>query len=302
VVKELGKIRRPLVVCFEASTGYGCLYEQLQKVARHVVVAHPGQLRLIFRSKHKNDRVDAEKLAKLLFLDEVPTVYVPSGDIRSWRRMISHRHRLVSERVRVKNSIRSMLRSHGVEAPRGLWRAKGLSWLVSLELPSEMDGVQRDLLLERLGSLTGMIERVEQVLNRRSCQEPSVRLLKTVPGVGDRTAEAIVAWVDDPRRFVRVKSIGRYFGLVPTQDASSSFNRLGHITREGPATVRWLLAEAAWQTIRRSARVRDFYERVQRGEPDRRKTALVATAHYLLRVMLTMLKTGEVWRKESQAA
>jgi len=68
VVKELAKIRGRFAICFEASTGHGCLYEQLQSVARQVVVAHPGQPRLIFRSTRKNDRVDAEKLAKLLFL------------------------------------------------------------------------------------------------------------------------------------------------------------------------------------------------------------------------------------------
>ncbi|NIP73057.1 MAG: IS110 family transposase, partial [Gammaproteobacteria bacterium] len=65
------EVPRPFAVCFEASSGYGFLYEALSRIARRVVVAHPGQLRLIFRSKRKNDRVDAEKLAKLLFLDEV---------------------------------------------------------------------------------------------------------------------------------------------------------------------------------------------------------------------------------------
>ena len=55
----------PWGVCFEASTGYGIYFERLSKVADHVVVAHPGLLRLIFRSKKKNDRRDAKKLAKL---------------------------------------------------------------------------------------------------------------------------------------------------------------------------------------------------------------------------------------------
>ena len=80
-------------VCFEASTAYGYLYELLSDVADRVVVAHPGHLRLIFRSKQKNDRADAEKLAKLLFLDEVPPVYVPSCDVRSWRQLIEYRRR-----------------------------------------------------------------------------------------------------------------------------------------------------------------------------------------------------------------
>ena len=300
VVEELSRLHGPFSVCFEASTGYGALHERLRTLARRVVVAHPGHLRLIFRSKRKNDRVDAEKLAKLLFLDEVPPVYVPSRDVRSRRRMIRHRHSLIRERVRVKNSIRAMLKSHGVIAPKGLWSARGLAWLESLALPTELDAIQRDVHLERLRSLTGMIGRVEKALDRKAGRHCAVQLLKSIPGVGNRTAEAVVAWIDDPQRFRRIRSIGRYFGLVPRQDASASFNRMGHITREGPGTLRWLLTEAAWQAIRRSRRVRNFYERIQRDDPERRKIALVATAHYLLRVMLSMLQTGEVWRSESQ--
>jgi hypothetical protein len=54
-------------VCYEASCGYGHYYDLLRPLAARVLVAHPGQLRLIFRSKNKNDRNDAERLAKLLF-------------------------------------------------------------------------------------------------------------------------------------------------------------------------------------------------------------------------------------------
>src|SRR5262245_8143205 len=55
-------------VCYEASCGYGHFHDLLRPLATHVVVAHPGQLRLIFRSKHKNDRNDAERLGKVLYL------------------------------------------------------------------------------------------------------------------------------------------------------------------------------------------------------------------------------------------
>ena len=146
VLEEVGKVRKPFAVCFEASTGYGYLFERLQSVARRVVVAHPGQLRLIFRSKRKNDRVDAEKLAKLLFLDEVPPVYVPSSEVRSWRGFIGHRNKLVRERTRTKNSIRALLRGQGIQAPRGLWYGPGMKWLRSVSFTNELDTVQRDLL------------------------------------------------------------------------------------------------------------------------------------------------------------
>src|SRR5689334_11179606 len=80
-------VPRPFQICFEASCGYGHLYEQLRQPGRasRVLVAHPGQLRLIFRSKKKNDRVDASKLAKLLYLGEVPAVHVPKQQVRAWR-------------------------------------------------------------------------------------------------------------------------------------------------------------------------------------------------------------------------
>lgn len=184
------------------------LYERLRRLARRVVVANPGQLRLIFRSKRKNDRVDAEKLAKLLFLDEVPPIHVPRADVRSWRQLIGHRLKLAQERARVKNSIRAMLRSHGLVAPRGLWSRQGVEWIAAAELPTELDALQRDMLLERLGSVIDMIGRAERALDQVAQRHPGVRLLKTIPGAGDRTAEAVVAWVDDPGRFHRVRSVG----------------------------------------------------------------------------------------------
>jgi transposase len=119
----------------------------------------------------------------------------------------------------------------------------------------------------------------------------------TIPGVGIRTAEAVAAYVDDVRRFARGRQVGSYFGLVPCQDASAGVNRLGHITREGPAAVRWLLCEAAWQAARRSPTVKAIFERVARGDPGRRKLAVVATARRLAVVMAAMLRTGEAWRE-----
>jgi transposase len=299
VLAELRRIQGRWQVCFEASCGYGWLYERLRKMAEKVVVAHPGQLRLIFRSKRKSDRVDAEKLAKLLYLDEVPPVYVPSVEVRSWRALIEHRQKLLGERTRAKNGLRALLRTHGIAAPRRLWTKKGLAWIVAQELPTAMDRLQRDILLERLGSLGGMLRRVEEALGEIARSNGGVKMLMDIPGVGIRTAEAVMAYVDDPQRFHSIKAAGGYFGLVPCQDQSAGKNRLGHITRQGPGTVRRLLTEASWQGIRRSPRIRAYFERICQGNPARRKIALVATAHYLLRVMLAMLRTGEVWRAEA---
>jgi transposase len=297
VLLELAAIKEPWAVCFEASIGYGVLATRLEKMAQRVVVAHPSQLRLIFRSKRKNDRVDAEKLAKLLFLDEVPTVYVPGVDVRSWRALIQHREGVVEKRTQVKNALRSLLRGQGIVAPVRLWTRQGIAWLQSVELPTAADRLRRDLALEELRHVQQQLKRVEKALKEVAQQHPGVALLMTIPGVGIRTAEAVVAYIDDPKRFARSKAVGSYFGLVPLQDASADKNRLGHITKQGPATVRRLVTEAAWQGIRRSPEVRGFFERVQRNDPQRKKIAVVATAHYLVRVMHAMLRDGRSWQQ-----
>jgi transposase len=148
-----------------------------------------------------------------------------------------------------------------------------------------------------MDSLTNQVRRIERELNHQAGRSPGVGRLRSIPGVGALTAEAVVAFIDDPDRFANAKMVGRYFGLVPSQDQSGDRNRLGHITREGPAVVRQLVAEATWQALRRSPTVRAYFERVRRDDPQRKKIALVATAHYLVRVMWALLKRGRDWEE-----
>jgi transposase len=291
-------------VCYEASCGYGHYHDLLSPLATRVLVAHPGQLRLIYRSKNKNDRNDAERLAKLLYLGEVPTVHVPSLNVRTWRELITCRSQVIAKRTRAKNSVRALLRGAGTSPPAhpALWTKAGMAWLRRLELPTASQQLRRDLLVEEIDSLTRQVRRIEQQLNRLAQQSPAVLRLRSIPGVGVRTAEAVAAFVDNPDRFRHAKAVGRYFGLVPRQDQSGDKNRLGHITREGAPVVRRLLAEAAWQALRRSPTVRAYFQRAQRDDPQRKKIALVATAHYLVRVMWSMLKRGTFWQENRAMA
>lgn len=302
LLRVLADLPGPFRICYEASTGYGRLYELLSPLSDQVQVAHPGQLKLIFRSKQKNDRNDAEKLAKLLSLGVVPAVHVPQAQVRAWREMITFRRRLVEKRTRVKNGLRALLRTLGLKPPRGLWGNQGLAWLTALSFDQPFHAIKRDLLLEELATLCRQIRQVEQELDRIGQVHPSVIQLRSIPGVGPRTAEALVAFVDDPRRFAHSKQVGAYLGLIPSQNQSGGRDHKGRITREGPATVRQLLVEAVWQSIRHSPTVKAYFERIQRHDPDRKKIAIVATAHYLARVMWAMLKQGTLWKETVLAA
>jgi transposase len=304
VAELLGRLPGCCRVCFEASTGYGFIFEALLPVTGDISVAHPGLLRLIFRSKSKNDRADALKLAQLVYIGQVPTVHVPDKQTRAWRELITFRRRLVEKRTRAKNGIRGLLRSIGIQAPAAgrLWTIKGIKWLAAQDLDNSMHALKRDLLIDDIHSLTQQLRRVEKELAGYAEQSVAVQILQSIPGVGIRTAEAVAAFIDNPHRFANSKRLGAYFGLVPSQDQSGNKNRLGHITREGSSTVRHLLTEAVWQATRRSPTIKAYLARIMRDDPGRRKIAIVATAHYLIRVMWSMLKNNTLWKETALAA
>lgn len=303
LLQTLRQVGPPLAVCFEASCGYGHLHDHLAGIAQRVVVAHTGQLRLIFRSKHKNDRVDARKLALWLMLNQIPPVHVPNLNTREWRGLIEFRTRLVQDRTQAKNRLRALFRGHGVALPAGwrLWTKKSLTDLESRVLPTSAGALRRDLAPDHLRRLNEQIQRVEKELTAFAAAPPGVALLQSIPGVGPRTAEAVAAYIDQPARFRRSKGVGKYLGRVPTQDQSAERNRLGRIRKEGPRTVRRLVTEAAWQGVRRSAHLKAYFERIVGDDPQRKRIALIATAHSLVRIMRSMLKSGERWRHDAAA-
>ncbi len=294
VVDRLRKLDEPFSVCYEASIGYGQLYESLRPIAAHVAVAHPGKLRLIYGDKRKNDRVDANKLAKLLLLDMVPRVHVPHIDVRAWRSLIVLRQRVLQQLVRAKNQIRGVLRENDLAGPKWLWSRKQLAWLESLEL-HPVAKLRLELAVEELKSVTAKIKRIEKELQTYADRQPAVRHLMTIPGVGIRTAETFVAWVDDITRFRRTRQLGAYFGLVPCQDQSANKNRLGHITRDGPPVMRKLICEAAWTAVKKCPAFKAYFERIMAGKPERKKIAIVATSHRLIRVMGAMMRSGTAY-------
>lgn len=266
LIEELSKLPRPMAVCFEASTGCGWLCDRITPLAQRIEVAHPGQLRLIFRAKKKNDRVDAHKLATLLFLGELPRAYIPQVKVRAWRSLVEFRRATVDKRTRVKNGLRTLMRGCGVQSlhPRkGCWAKKGLQVLRELELPMAQDRLRRDLLLDELDQLNQQVKRIEAELDLMADDHAGVALLRSIPGVGPRTAEAAIAYIDDVQRFRRTKQVGAYFGprkWCPVRTAAPGVGtRTGWVTSRGRAprpcvSCWWRRPGRGFVTARRSRR------------------------------------------------
>jgi transposase len=249
----------------------------------------------LFRDSRKHDRLDAEKLAVLSYLDQVPRVHLPSPAVSGWRGLINERRQLVKKRTRAKNQVRALLRSNVLRCPhRSLWTQRGLAWLGGLDVDAMLGGRIGRLLAE-IRFLNGQIASLERELDTLAADQPAVALLRTIPGIGPRTAEAIVAYVDEVERFSNRKQFASYFGVVPKEDSSGARVRRGRISKRGPSVVRWVLIEATHHALRRCPALRAYAARIARGRKDRRKKAIVATARKLLSICFGMLKTGEAF-------
>ena len=289
-----------LHLTFEIGGQAAYFYDNLKDVVATLTVSNPHQMTWIYRTRKKNDRIDARKQAVLLSIGEVPKVHIPRLEVRQWRTTIQHRYKTIHRIVSLKNSIRALLKAHGMgrpEAPGSWWKKVNLQWMQQLRaaVPLTTEQLWRMQLANMLDNLRLLLEqrdRMTAYLDQYLLTQPGGKLLMSIPGVGPRTAESVLAYTDSIDRFSRTKDYCAYFGLTPKLDESGDIRRLGHISKQGPSVVRCYLVESAWRAIGSSGALKAFYERLLGSQKIRKKIAIVGVARKLLCIMRAMLQTG----------
>jgi len=294
-------------VVFEICSAAGWVFDIAKCLGIEVQVANTnGQAWRWKNVRRKNDREDALKLAQLSAMNQLRTVYIPNRQVRQKRALIQYRQSLVARCVRIKNGIRAILDKKGLSMAVGKsgWTKESVEQLRVISLPLEKcdaDNLWRGSLwveLEMLTKVTALLMDVEDKLDRLGEADRQVQLLRTIPGVGPRLAEAIVAYVDKPGRFTNCKQVGCYAGLTPRQYQSGDSNRVGRISGQGNKVLRALLVEVSWLGLRHNEWMRRTYQRILRGSVSRKKIAITAVARKLLIRCWAMLRDGTTWRQE----
>jgi transposase len=253
--------------------------------------------------KRKTDRDDALKLARLYILNELKPVHVPSKVHREFRLLVKNRKAIDYRITRTKNCIRSIFVNQGVSIARGsaAWSKEGRKHIDSFRKPmatcspNEYWRGQLDSELSQLDSLVKQLENAEKPLVEIAKKDPRIIRLMTIPGVGRKTAEVIVAAIDTPDRFANCRQLSAYFGLVPKQFQSGETDRNGRITKRGSGLVRAILVECAWCSIRYNPWAKSVYERIHGNQKTRKKKAAIALARKLVVVAWAMLRDKKDW-------
>lgn len=306
--QELGRLidkYQPTLVLFEACLLAGWVRDLCVAKGVKCLVANTTSEAWKFKHlKRKTDRDDALRLAEVYRLGKFPSVAIPDKEVREKRGLIETRQKLVGRRVALQNRIRAILVAQGLPAPCGhkAWTALGLAGIathaqpIAACEPLDLWRGRLQLALTELEHVKGLLDQAEKKLDELAKSNEGMKLLDTIPGVGPRTAEAVVAFLPQPQRFQTTKQVSAYGGFVPRQYQSTDTDHRGRITKRGPKTLRKLLVECAWVMLRYNPWARAIYQRLTHGGKTRKKQAIVALARKLLVRCWAMLRDGTVWR------
>lgn len=274
-------------VGMEACGHYPWFERLLSELGHELWLGEAAKIRASVVRKQKTDRRDAEHLLRLLIEERFPRIWVPSLEERDVRQLLVHRHKQVQARTRTKNQLQALALSQGVQRKRKLWNAVGRAELEKLELLPYAAG-RRERLLATLEQLEAEIGQLNRQVEAEVKQRPAAMKLMSHPGVGPVTALAMVLTLGPAERFENARKVGSYFGLIPREHSSGGRQKLGPISKQGNAFLRFLLVEAGQSAARYDAELGRFYRRL--AVRKHRALAKVAVARKLAMRLYLMLR------------
>src|SRR6201986_2083004 len=278
ILSVIGGLPSGTPAAFEAAFGWGWLVELLEDYGFDPHLVHPLQCKAIATARLKNDKVDAATLAQLLRADLLPEAWIAPAEVRQLRALLRHRISLVRLGIQLRNRIHAVAADPGYDRSASYWTGPGRGWLAELDLPA----ASREIITDCLAVIDGLapvIERIDGELHARAHADPRVKVLTTLPGVGQFTALVMLAEIGDITRFGSARKLASWAGLTPTVRGSDRTVRHGHISKQGSAWLRWGMNQAA-QTATRAPEFSAPYAAIakRRGK----KIATIAISRKLL--------------------
>jgi transposase len=286
-------------IALETGTHSPWISRLLTELGHEVIVAHARKVRLIGESRKKDDRLDAQTLARLARID--PQLLCPvkhrSAQAQADLTVIRARAGLVRARTALVNTVRSLAKSYG-ERLRGCnvrnmnpEKAEGLSPELQTALKPLLAGIE--MVSEQIREYNQRIEALAQQ------SYPQVALLKQIKGVGTLIALTFLLTLEDPRRFRKSRDVGCYLGLQPGRRNSGQSQPQMHISKEGDPYLRTLLVQGAQHILGPFGVDCDLrrwgLKLAERGGKSGKKRAIIATARKLGVLLHHLWVSGEVY-------
>ena len=275
----------------------------LQSLGHEVIVANARKVRAISENESKNDRQDAEMLARLGYCN--PKLLRPirhrSVERQCDLNLLRARDTLVRARTMLINSVRGLVKSAGRRLPAAT--SEGFVRRVSAAVPAEL-GAATQPLLQQIAGLTIQIRGLDHTIEKLAERYPEIHILRTVPGVGPVIAAAYVLTLDGVEAVAHSRSVGGFLGLRPKQSPSGDSDPEHNISKTGNVYLRRLLVQAAHYVLGRfgpDSALRRWGLKLAAGGQRAKKRAVVAVARKLAVLLHHLWRTGQNYQPFPEA-
>jgi len=251
----------------------------------------------------KNDRKDAQAISSASCqMQKLPSIHIPSVAARGIKALCTSREAIVATRTKLVNTVRSWLRTQLIALAKGA--------------PETFPKRTRELLLKRRDGMPAHIERLlllveatneqlkaaDKELARMANEQPIIKQLMTMPGVGAVTAARFYAAVDEVQRFNHAHELESYFGLTPGENITGFKGHRTGMTKAGQVKVRWTLVQSAWTAMRTRPHDPMVIWANQVAARRRRHIAAVALARKMAGILYAMWRDGKAYDPQRGAA
>jgi transposase len=287
-------------IALETGTQSGWISRLLGSYGHEVIVAHARELRGITHSNRKNDRNDAEKLARYARLD--PELLHPVQHRNEQQQAdlsaVRARDALMRARTLLVNAARGLAKVHGERLPPTVTKTFGqrAQEKISLVLLYALRP-----LLAQIDQLTHQIEHYDSLIERiAQARYPEAIALRAIPSIGPITSLTFVLTLGDRERFSHSRDVGAYLGLQPRQQQSGEHDPQLGITKAGNSYLRKLLVQCAHYTLGHfghDSQLRQWgLALAERGGKNAKKRAIVAVARKLAVLLHRLWVTGQTYQ------
>jgi transposase len=239
----------PVAVTYEAGpTGFG-LARALRDAQIRCELAAPSRLVRPVADRVKTDAKDALLLARLLRMDEIVSVTIPSVEQEAARDLVRAREDVRGDLMRLRHRVSKLLLRHGQVYYGGpAWTRPHTAWLHSVRFDLAGTRAAYEADLEAVELTVGRRARLDEAIASMAADSEFTAVtqrLCCLRGISTLTGFALAVEIGDWTRFSGA-SIGAFLGLVPSEHTSGDSRRQGGITKAGNSHVRRLLVESAW--------------------------------------------------------
>lgn len=280
----------PVQAAIESMNGARFIHDTLEQLGWDVEIADAQKVKGLAPLACKTDRIDSWVLAELSRRDLVPSIWLPTPEVRAERERARFRLHLARHRIALKNRIHATLIAFGKPCPfSDLFGRAGRQLLDRLEVPEPW----RQTLLTSLGLIDAIDEQIhacERELRTLGADHPYIPLLMTAPGIGWVLAYTIASEIGDISRFASPTKLCGYTGLCPKVFQSGGRDDRGPLPKNGPKFLRWALIEATSHASRHPL-YKDRYQKTKQrlGKQRGAKVARVDIARKLAEAIWFML-------------